>query len=234
MTRLAGAPDNSYPDPVAPTPNEHGFEEHPAWGSIDASRGTVGGAGGGAILFDSDVKHNHTIRVRIHYMERKRDLKHDWLHPRKEIIEVEMSEAQWASFVSSPNTGGVPCTIRWKENEGHIPGILDTPRLAESMAEVRGAAEEAFGSIKDAMDALEALPPNAGVKARREAMSRLHHAIANAPKNVEWTGKVLTEHVENVVQRARADIEVMARNAQPGTAIEADTSALAIEGGREE
>jgi len=194
-----------FHEPVPPTETEWG-EEHPAWGFISASRISVTPA---QTLFDSEIAHRTVIRVEIGRMDRKRDLKRDWLHPRGTLIEVDMSEAQWASFVSSMNTQGVPCTLRRTESDPNVPGLEFAPRLAISAKEAREAAHEAFSQIEEAFAALEALDSKAGVKAKREAMSRLRSAIANAPSNVEFAAKSLTEHTENVVQKARADIEAM-------------------------
>ena len=42
----------------------------------------------------------------------------------RRIIEVAMSEAQWATFVSSLNQGsGVQCTLDYSMQDGSIPAI---------------------------------------------------------------------------------------------------------------
>jgi hypothetical protein len=194
-----------------PTLDKYGAEEHPAFGMIRASRTTVvGGAGSGAVLFDSDIKHGHTVRIVIERATRKRDLNSDWIHGGNELIEVELSEAQWASFVSSMNTTGVPCTLRRTETDLQVPGLPYAPRLAESMAEVKGAAVAAFGKIREALLAYEqAVAEKAGAKAVREARNRLHYAVENSGANMTFAAKTLVEHTENAVQRARADIEAM-------------------------
>lgn len=198
-------------EPTPPSTDQHGDEVHPAFGMIRAARLSVGGGpGSGAVLFDSDIKHGHTVRIQINRASRGRDLHHDWIHPGKELIEVEMSEAQWASFVSSMNTSGVPCTLRRTESEWDVPGLDYAPRLAQSMAEVKNAARDTFGAIREARDAYEkAIADKAGAKVIKEARSRLHYAIENSGSNLTFAAKTLVEHTENVVQRARADIEAM-------------------------
>lgn len=192
---------------VPTTTNEDGWETHPAFGSITAHRIT---SNPGAVLFDSEIRHTAFVRVSISPMQRKRDLSRDWLHPDSHpLVEVDMSEAQWASFVSSMNTSGVPCTIRVTESDWNVPGLEFEARLALSAAETKSAAQKAFSEIEEAMAALESLPSNAGVKARKEAMRRLHYAIEHAPANIEFAAQSLTKHTENVVQKARADIEAM-------------------------
>lgn len=176
-------------------------ERHPAWGMIGVSKVQVGPPG--STLFDSDIYHGHTIVVRISTASRRRDLNRDWLHAEQEFVEVEMSEAQWASFVSSPNSGsGVPCTIRRREDDLLVPGVPHAPRLQESITEVKNAAEKAFANVQEAF---------ATYKEKKSAanLRSLEAALANAPANIAFTADSLTEHTENVVQRARADIEAM-------------------------
>lgn len=186
------------PKTEPPHLNERGDEAHPAWGLIGASR--VSHSPPGAALFDSDIKHNHFVVLRIRRASRKRDLYRDWKHGEDELIEVAMSEAQWASFVSTLNMGdGVPCTIERVGNE-FMPGVEYEPRLAVSMDEVSAAATKALEHIQTAFDAY---------KESKSAKNRkaLESAIANAPANLRFAAESLSEHAENVVSRARADIE---------------------------
>ena len=191
-----------------PTLNQHGDETHPAFGMISAARMT---STPGAVLFDSDIKHGNTVRITVNRATRKRDLNHDWIHAsNRDLIEVELSEAQWASFVSSMNTSGVPCTIRRTETDWQIPGLEYDPRLAHSMGEVKTAAAKAFGKIREARDAYEqALAEKAPAKERNQKLRDLHYAIENSGANMHFAAKTLVEHTENVVQKARADIEAM-------------------------
>jgi hypothetical protein len=193
------------PQPV--TTNEHGDETHPAFGSISVSRIR---STPGAVLFDSGITHSEFIRVAVSRMSRQRDLKRDWLHAdSRDLIEVDMSLAQWGAFVSAFNTTGVPCTIRKTETDWNIPGLEFDSRLAVSAQEARNAAHEAFGKIREAMAAVDALDPKAGIKDRRKALDNLRHAIQGAPASVEFAATSLTEHVEDVVAKARADVEAM-------------------------
>lgn len=193
------------PEAQDPTLTDDGWQEHPAFGMIAAHRIS---AQPGAVLFDSDIRHNYFIRVTISTATRKRDLNRDWLHGDRQLIEVEMSEAQWASFVSAMNTSGVPCTLARTE-DGDRPGLTYAPRLAESIQEVHNAAEDAFAEIREAFAAYEASIAGASAADRRKALHTLGAKISNATPNVDYAGKALSEHAENIVQRSRADIEAM-------------------------
>lgn len=199
---------------VEPTTNERGSERHPAWATIGASRVSTGLRG--AHLFDSDVTHQHTVVIAIRTASRKRDLHRDWVYGDTTLAEVELSEAQWASFVSAMNSGtGVPCTLRFTSESGHTPDFPHAPRLAETISETHAAADRAFTDIRDAFTRLEGATTT---KERREAMSTLAAVIHNAVPNVDFAGQQLIEHAEDVVQKAKADVEafVSAKAAQLG------------------
>ena len=193
-----------------PTVDQRGAESHPAFGLVSVSRIT---SSPGQVLFQSDIRHGETIRLSVRRATRQRDLHHDWVFEKGlDLIEIEMSLAQWASTVSSMNTSGVPCTIRQTESEHWVPGLPYDPRLAHSMAELKGVAERLHAEQLAALTAYEdAIARKAGAKELRELRSKLHYAITNAQGSVDFAAKSLNEHAENVVAKARADIESMVR-----------------------
>jgi len=179
-----------------PDKGDDGYESHPAFAKISAARVQ----GSGRVLFDSDVLHQHTVVIRIDTAERKRELHRDWIHERKRVVELELSEAQWASFVSSMNSGGTPATLRWTRQDGEVPQLPFQPSLQASMDEVRDAASRIFANVQAALAAYEEHKTAANLRA-------LHAAITNADGNVAFAASSLKEHVENVTAKARADIE---------------------------
>ena len=196
------------------------MEENPAFGIIGAYRTSISPPG--AALFDSDIRHQHIVVVKIERATRDRDLHRDWVYGGQQLIEIEMSEAQWASFVSSMNTSGVPCTLRRLQGE-EIPRVEYSPRLEESMAETRRAADDAFAGVLEALNTYEERPNKGNLRSLRAA-------IENAGPNVEFAGKMLSEHAENVVTKARADIEAMVTDHATRLGLESSTP-LALEEG---
>lgn len=185
-------------------------EEHPAWVLVGASR--VSSSPPGKALFDSDIRHQHYVVVQVQQAVRQRDLQHDWLHARgPRIVEFAMSEAQWASFVSSMNVGdGVPATLETRDGVD-LPGVPYDPRLRESMADVESAAQRAQEDVLAAFAAYTEHKTAGNLRS-------LQAAIENLPANLAYAAKSLSEHAENVVQRSRADIEafVLAKAQQLG------------------
>ena len=197
-----------------PTINEHGDDTHPAYGWVHVNRAHVSNPG--AVLFDSEIRHQEIVTLRISQASQKRDLHRNWIHEGKTFIEIEMSMAQWAALVSSFGGSGVPVTIRRTETEMIVPGLPFKPVLGESLAEVRGAARDLLADIKRARDDYEAaIARKAGAKELKALRSTLHYLIENGEANVTFAAKSLNEHAENVVTKARADIEAtVARHAE--------------------
>lgn len=182
-----------------------GDEIHPAFGVAVVTRRS----GGGRSLFQSDLLHNETISLSVHEATRKRDLSHDWVHPGRELVEIEMSLAQWGSLVSSMGLGsGVPVTIRRTEHDPFVAEIPHQPRTAESLREVREVTDRMYAEVRAATAALhEAIHEKKGVRATKEALNALERAVANAGNNAQFTVDSLVEAGEQVVAQARADIE---------------------------
>lgn len=198
---------------TGPVTGENGDEHHPAFGVISVHRIS---ASPGEVVFQSDLRHPEYIRIDVHEATRKRDLSHDWVHPGRLVCEISMSMAQFASFVASGGTSGVPCTIEFtgggEHGPGHRPGLNPAPRLQASLDEVRDAAGRVYAGVKEALKAYEEVLANgsrAPASARRAALSNLRSAIANAAPNMEFAAQSMDRHAEKVVEQSRTDIEAM-------------------------
>jgi hypothetical protein len=193
---------------------EDGEDRHPAFAiaSVHRIHSTPG-----AVLFQSDVRHDTYIEITLSEATRKRNLKHDWIHPGQVLVKFSMSLAQFASFVSSTDTEGVPVTISY--DHGSRPGLTLESRLALTSGEVQAAARTAFDDIKNAEAAYEAaLNSKAPAAEQKQALARLRAAVANAVPNVDYASRQLAEHAEAVVEKSRADIEAMVSAARDGRA----------------
>ena len=189
-----------------PVLDAYGDETHPAFGTAVVLRAS----GTGRPLFQSDLMHRDTITLCIHRATRKRDLNRDWVHPAQELIEVEMSLAQWGSLVSSIGIGsGVPVTIRRTENEPFVDNIPHQPRIAANLAEVETKVSELIADVKVIADEIHAaVEAKSGIRILRDLVGRLRNTIGNAPKNAAFAVKSMDEAAEKITNQARADIEV--------------------------
>lgn len=180
-------------------------ETHPAFGlaTIVRSSGTA------RALFQSDVKHSESVTLSISQAERTRDLNNDWTHPLEEIVEVEMSLAQWGQLITSIGIGsGVPVTLRRTESVPMVPDLPFQPRLAQNLSEMTDSVEKSLERIRATAAAVrENFDGKTGVKAMREAIQDLEQAIEHAPGNSQYAMKMAQEAAEKVISAAASDIE---------------------------
>lgn len=175
--------------------------QHPAFAQIVACRTN----GGNKVLYGSDFRHNNFITISIARSIEYRGLSYDRHHPRKELIEVALTEAQWATFVSSMNVGsGVPCTIQHLEGKpvSQIATLKDMKKKSkEDMAETLA---EALGRI----DELQQLVIKSGLsKTKQEAFNtELHRLTNNLTSSIPFIQKSHEEHLEKTVEKAKIEI----------------------------
>ena len=203
-----------------PTTEANGDETHPAFGVVTVHKYS---STPGAVLFQSDLQHGEYIVLQVHEATRKRDLKHDWVHPGKVLIEFAISQAQWAAMVSSMGNGsGTPITITHIRGVGEIPGLPYQPRIAESLDETRAVIDELLAGLKDAYAELDTLETTkAGVRERRAAREKIGRLISYAAGNAEFAVKSMNAQAERTVSQAKADIETIVAQAAQRHGIEA-------------
>jgi len=85
-------------------------KSHESYGIIGISRYSSSGK---VPLFGSPLQHKQCISFTLKKAEVERSLHSDSYYGRQQIVQFDMSEAQFAELITSPNRGdGVPCTIK--------------------------------------------------------------------------------------------------------------------------
>lgn len=189
-------------EPTVETTNGAGSKEtryqHPAFGQIRASR-----VQGQTTLYGSDFVHQHFVTVSINHSELHRTLSRDWPFARGEIIEVMLSEAQWATFVSSMNVGmGVQCTINHL-NGKMVPGIAHHASDHEFKNEVRDAINSAVSEVDATAELVKSLGLPKGKE--RQILDRLRHARQQIDNHVPFVADQFDEYVEHTIEKAKVE-----------------------------
>lgn len=187
--------------------------QHPAFGLISAHRVQ----GGQITLFGSPIKHSSTVRITISEAEEQLDLHHEWQHQKKMIAEVELSEAQWAAFVTRMNiSSGVPCTLLCRHTDGftHLPAIEDTSFVEKKLADIkRTTAEQLAGVQRLVKEFKDAAEQGAISKTRaKEIATKLDWMLQQMPDNTEFMAKSVTKHTEHAVTAAKAEVDAFILN----------------------
>lgn len=173
---------------------------HPAFAQIGASR-----VSGGAYLYGSDFLHQHYVTISIRASELHRNLSRDWHFGRNEYIEVALSEAQWATFVSSMNVGsGVPCTLQSKDLKT-VPGL---PKPAKIADQFKAEMVKTMADIQADLKALRADVGGLGLGKKKaedleKRLAQIHDRLIGS---TGFVSNQFEEHVENVVESAKVEV----------------------------
>jgi len=141
--------------------------------------------------------------VRIARAEVARGLSNDWIHSLlPSIIELDMSEAQWARFISTLNVGdGTPCTLDWIESVGLIPEIPFPPQRKKQFTNEMSAH---LIEIIECAKQLSELIEKGGRKS--EMRSLAHRIMEGLPNSTKFIADQFGEHVEKITEHAKVEI----------------------------
>lgn len=183
---------------------------HPAYGQIGASRVTCSG---GVVLYGSDVDHRSYVRITIRRSELVRSLSMDSAYAGDEIVEVDLSEAQWATFVSTLNSGmGTQCTIAFTEKNGIAPEIdARHDRKAQFTAEINEKLATAQQEVKKLQADIEAM--KISKKDKEVLMGRTWQIQNNVGSNIAFVAKQFDEHLDTGIQAAKMEVHAYIQNA---------------------
>lgn len=224
MPRELVAPVVKLPNTLPGKRSLHDTQEsHPAYAQIGCSRVS---ATPGTVLYGSDFRHGHYMTITIRRSTLNRGLNHDWPHGHDELIEVALSESQWASFVSTPNSGlGTQCTLQYYQPQGMIPGIPDPPdRTDQFTKEARQDMDEALAAIKDLRAAIDTVP-GLSQKQKRLLSEGAHTAERRLTDSLPFVARSFGEHVERTTDKAKTEVHAYVENVIRRTGIEALSAA---------
>ena len=178
--------------------------QHPAYGFIRLSR-TQGGNG---LLFMSPLRHDHRITIVVGEAEQIRSNNYDTYYPRRSVVEVDMSEGQFAQFICNAySSTGAPCTIRRSET-GPRPAI-DVPQLKSERYrdEARATAKAAIDDLQVLKAKLVILTAKLPQKTREEIDRAVDSTTMKLSDRLPWIVQMMHEHMDKVVDAAKVEIE---------------------------
>lgn len=178
---------------------------HPAFALIEASR-----VSGNTNLYGSDFTNQHYMTISIHRSELNRSLSRDWPFAREELIEVSLSEAQWATFVSTPNNGsGVQCTLSRYQGK-MIPGILrQKPNSERFSEELKQSVAEIRNDLKKLSDNLDGPLAKSKVSQLKKQLEWIAERIIG---NTKFVADQFDEHMEITIEKAKIEVNAYVTN----------------------
>lgn len=157
-------------------------------------------------LFGTEVKTTTPIRLRIHRAVENREINHNWYSPHNKIIEVEMSPIQWAEFLTSGNTNGVPCTIKEVERKR-----MSEPKANEMIKVYDREVDQHFNDIKEDFSEIAKLldgllSTGRMNKSNTENLATLINRVKNnMNSNMSYIKNCFKEDMDGVVTKAKAE-----------------------------
>ena len=186
--------------------------KHPSFGMLSFNRTH----GGHSNLFGSSIQHNDTIHMVLKEGVVIRGLNDDRYVGEDEILEVEMSQSQFAELITSMNVGtGIPCTIKYLRGKGRIneADFINkrqqiTNEFKESMNERMSDAKEFYDEVKELFTTKKSIG-----KGDREMILR---RLANVTQCIESSSKFIFDQFQNQIDKtiteAKGEIEAFAQN----------------------
>ena len=99
--------------------------QHESYASISVTR-VSGGAKG---FYGSRIPHDRWINLRINHGYAKRDLNTTYFLEGSRILELRMTEAQFAELITGLNVSRVPCTLEYLEGKTFEEPEIENTRL---------------------------------------------------------------------------------------------------------
>lgn len=187
-------------------PKDWTEERHPSWGKINVSR-----VSGQTNLFRSSLKHHHFISLSISKAKVvDSGGASDFLMNDEEVIEVFMSETQFARMITSIGMGsGAPCTINRMNNES----VEDCPPQdrAEFVINARDehldGHEEKMRELLGKMQRMLSDKHRPTLKELGEIIHELSCYVGNFKTSHKFFREQFVEEVEGILDDAKSEIE---------------------------
>lgn len=183
--------------------------KHPSYGMIGFSRISCGNQR----LFGSPIEHDTMIALRVHTAYRTESFGYEHIYADEDIVEVMLSPAQFSELLTTMNMGdGVPCTIRFDKENGHI-------KQPESYTNVRETSEryleEAMEELSKRLDKLLTLASDiaesktASKKSRTELFEAATMVKTQLVSNLPFVHKTFGEQMDKTVSEAKANVDAL-------------------------
>lgn len=189
-------------------------QTHPSYGTVGFSRVQ----GGHTKLFGSPIKtHHNTVYLRIGRATMRHHLGKDWIHGGiRSLIEVQLSEVQFASLLTTMNVGtGVPCTIRSLQGErveNPPDNDTETERVKSGFANKMKKLGNDLETAKPELSALLEKPTL--TKADRAAIQNLFDMfLQQINSNIPFAMDSFVTATDKVISAAKAEVDAFMTNA---------------------
>ncbi len=178
---------------------------HPSYGKLQILKTT-----GRMNLFDSHITNSGCITIKIKSAEIDRHNSTNWIHGKKELIEVRLSPLQWAEAMSTAmNTEGVPCTIARFENQSiEGPPVIDVnSEFEESLSnDMRGKLSSVMEARRELRNIINT-KGSVSKKSLSNVMQNLESGLRHFESNLKFAQNCFKKESDKAVLEAKITIK---------------------------
>lgn len=167
-------------------------------------------------LFGTAVKTGHPIFITISTAEvYDQNTTQESYLPEKQLIEVALSQTQFAELITSLNVGqGSPCTIQYVQGdktrrqpppEKHILETVNN-ELKATMGNVTKSLNELKIIAQNVLDQKGNIPQ----ASRKELLDQINRVLIQLQHNAPYVHEKINEAVEDTIVKAKAEINAHA------------------------
>ena len=182
---------------------------HESYGLLQISRFR----GGDRTYFGSSIEHDCGVSLEVHEGELQHGLHSDWFHPTKKILEIRMTETQFAEAITHLNSSPIPVTIRevcGKRMEAP-PAINRREQFESELDEQFVALEARIAKLSESTENLLSEKKNL-TKADRETILKEISMIRQAVRsNLPYMRDSFREAMDDIVHEAKTEAESFIR-----------------------
>lgn len=198
---------------------------HPAFGQISVVKTNI--SGDGIELFGSKLKHRSALRITISTAHLDRHLNRDWIHNEKDLLTIQMSESQWASFITSQAGVSVPVTFESRSPDDApvtvVPGIESVENMRETFdREIRERLEK-YMELADELHAALQQAASSGKASKGtlvELQKMAHKLSAGMPDSMGFVQKQMAEAMDKTATAAKTEVEAFVFDLAARTGLE--------------
>jgi hypothetical protein len=184
--------------------------DHEAFGEVSVTRRTSAET----TMFGSDLGHRSALVIKLSRAHQLRSLNANVVHSDETIVEFEVSESQWAKFVSSPGGGGTPVTLRMAPSRG---AKIDGMPMIEAMSmrqQFDGEIEKKFADYmragKELLEKFEQLANTPGAISKKdfkEFQSEMSALVDGLPRNFGFMQDQFHRTMERTADQLKTEVE---------------------------
>lgn len=160
-------------------------------------------------FFGSSIKPNSYITLTISSAEIDRKLNNDWIHSGRELIQVGMTEAQFAELITTINMGsGTPATL-FHDGKKKIEEPPYISKVEQHSMEFSNKMHEMSENLKNNFNKIQTIinsdkPINKQAKA--ELINMYNSMITQINSNIPFYEQQFLEQMQNTVHEAKMEI----------------------------